>query len=107
VSHNKVGDVLVARGDLAGALSAYEAGLAIRERLAAVDPSNTLWQRDLIVSHWRLAAVAERRGDGDAAVRAFGAALSLAERLAADGRLAPVDAYFPEELRRRLAAVGG
>ena len=30
----------VAQGDLAGALEAYEAGLAIRQRLASADPGN-------------------------------------------------------------------
>jgi predicted lipid-binding transport protein (Tim44 family) len=39
VSLNKVGDVLVAQGDLAGARARFEQSLAIRQRLAAADPS--------------------------------------------------------------------
>src|SRR2546421_571272 len=50
VSHNGIGDVLVAQGDRAGALAAYRAGLEIRETLARRDPGNTEWQRDLSVS---------------------------------------------------------
>jgi predicted negative regulator of RcsB-dependent stress response len=41
ISYNKVGDVLVAQGKLEEALKAYHDGLAIRERLAAADRSNT------------------------------------------------------------------
>jgi hypothetical protein len=41
------GETLTAQGDLAGALQSYRAALGITERLAAADPSNTLWQRDL------------------------------------------------------------
>ena len=39
-SYVYVGEVRVAQGDLAGALEAYEAGLAIRQRLASADPGN-------------------------------------------------------------------
>jgi hypothetical protein len=51
VSHNRIGDVLVAQGDGPGALAAYRKGLDIAEALAARDPANTEWQRDLSVSH--------------------------------------------------------
>ena len=47
--------MLVAQGNLAEALKAYRDGLAIAERLAAADPSNAGWQRDLSVSHAKLA----------------------------------------------------
>ena len=47
VSHNKIGDVLLAQGDGPGALADYRKGLAIAEALAARDPANTQWQRDL------------------------------------------------------------
>jgi hypothetical protein len=50
ISDGKIGEVLVAQGDLAGALGAYRDGLAIVQELAATDPGNTLWQRDLSVS---------------------------------------------------------
>ena len=44
---NKLGDVAVAAGDLAAARNAYQTSLDIRTRLAAADPANTEWQRDL------------------------------------------------------------
>ena len=46
----KVGDVRLAAGDRAGALSAYEESLAIMRKLAASDPGNAGWQRDVSVS---------------------------------------------------------
>ena len=51
VSHDKIGDVLRAQGNLPGALESYRASLAISERLAKADPGNAGWQRDLSVSH--------------------------------------------------------
>jgi len=57
VSHNKLGDVEEAAGDLTAARSHYQAGLDIRTRLAAADPANTEWQRDLSVSHNNLGEV--------------------------------------------------
>ena len=44
VSHNKIGDVQQAQGDLAAALASYQASLAIAERLAKADPGNAGWQ---------------------------------------------------------------
>jgi hypothetical protein len=63
VSHNQVGDVLRAQGDLAGALKAYRGSLAVATRLAAADPSNAGWQRDLAVSHYKLAMFARQQGN--------------------------------------------
>ena len=48
--------------------SAYRAGLAIAERLAALDPSNADWQRDLSVSHDKIGDCRMARGDRDAAL---------------------------------------
>ena len=49
-SLDKIGDVRLAAGDRAGALAAYEESLAIMRKLAAADPGNAEWQRDLSVS---------------------------------------------------------
>ncbi len=85
-------------------MGTYKQTHAILERLAASDPGNAGWQRDLIVSHWRIAAgleeMPERRGE--AAVH-WRQALALTRELAGSGRLAPTDSYFVEELERRLA----
>jgi hypothetical protein len=50
VSHNCVGGVLEAQGQLSEALQEYLADLAISEWLVAHDPSNTQWQEDLNVT---------------------------------------------------------
>ena len=57
--------------------------MAIRERLAAADPANTGWHRDLSLSHERLGTVAAAAGDLAAARTAYQASLAIAERLAA------------------------
>jgi tetratricopeptide (TPR) repeat protein len=82
VSHNKIGDVLVAQGDGPAALRAYQEGLAIAEALAKRDPANTAWQRDLSVSHDRIGDVLVAQGDGPAALRAYQEGLAIAEALA-------------------------
>src|ERR1051326_7920663 len=51
LSNNQIGDVLVAEGDSAGALSAYRQGLEIIDRLAKTDLNNVGWQRDLAYSY--------------------------------------------------------
>ena len=56
----------VAQGDLAGALAAYEESLAIRRDLAAADPGNAGWQRDLSVSLNKLGDVRGRRATSPA-----------------------------------------
>ena len=48
VSHDRIGDVLVAQGEREQALAAYRTGLGISQTLARRDPANTQWQRDLI-----------------------------------------------------------
>jgi tetratricopeptide (TPR) repeat protein len=50
IAFYSIGDVLVAQGDGAGALAAYQAGLTIREGLAQLDPANTQWQEDVAAS---------------------------------------------------------
>ena len=83
VSHMKVGDVLLAQGDLAGALTAYRASLAIAERLTRQDPSDAGWQRDLFVSHAKIGTVQARQNDQAAALVSYRAALAIIERLLA------------------------
>ena len=75
----------------------YRDSLAIAERLAAGDPGNAEWQRDLVASHYQLALAG-----GDARehlTRALGIALAMQ----ANGILAPADAWIPDMLRDKLA----
>ena len=45
-----LGNIRLAQGSLSEALAGYEAALEIQQHLAAQDPSNSEWQRDLLVS---------------------------------------------------------
>ena len=47
-----------------GALTAYRKSLGITEALAALDPANALWQRDLSARHNRIGNVLVAQGDG-------------------------------------------
>ena len=58
VGLNGIGDVLVAQGKLDEALKSYRNSLAIRERLAASDRSNTQWQNDLHTTADRIGGLA-------------------------------------------------
>jgi hypothetical protein len=60
----KIGDVLVAQGNLPEALKSFRDGLAIRERLAKVDPNNAGWQRNLSYSYTQIGDVLVSRGSG-------------------------------------------
>ncbi len=79
---NEIGDVLVDRGDLSGALESYRASMAIAERLAEADPNNAGWQRDLSVSYERIGDLEEARSDIVAAVAAYEKSLPIAQSLA-------------------------
>ncbi|NNU16440.1 hypothetical protein HK107_08920, partial [Parvularcula sp. ZS-1/3] len=82
VGNNELGDVRVAQGDLPGALSSYEAGLAIAEELAGRDAGNTEWQRDLSVSHNKIGDVRRAQGDLPGALSSYEAGLAIREELA-------------------------
>ena len=81
VSHNKIGNVLVAQGDGAGALAAYRKAHEIFNSLVAHDPANTGWQRDLSVSNEKIGDALVAQGDGDAALAAYRKSLTIAEEL--------------------------
>ena len=55
-AHLELGDLAITVGRTADALGSYRASLAIRERLAAADPGNAGWQRDVAVSNAKLGA---------------------------------------------------
>ena len=84
--------MLRAQGDGPGALAAYRRSLALRETLAARDPSNAEWQRDRIVSYVRLRVAT---GEREWVLKA----LQLAQSLQQDGRLAPRDARMIDILK--------
>ncbi len=93
VSFEKIGDVQSAKGDLDGALKAYQDSLAIAEKLAAQDPGNAGWQRDLSVSFRTRSATCRAR-------RAISTARSRPTRTASPSR----EARRAGPRQRRLAA---
>jgi tetratricopeptide (TPR) repeat protein len=82
VLSNRLADLSVLRGDLAGAVPAYRASLAVRERLARADPSNAQSQRDLSVSQNKIGNALSAQGDLAGAEQAYRASLTVGERLA-------------------------
>jgi tetratricopeptide (TPR) repeat protein len=48
--YSRVGDVLMAQGNLADALKSYQDGLAAADRLAKLDPENAGWSRDVSIA---------------------------------------------------------
>jgi hypothetical protein len=100
VAEMSLGDLRVARGIFPVLWRPTKTALTTTKRLAAQDPSNTQWQRDLIISNVKLAEIAEaRRGQAPEAKLRYRAALEVLD----GGRLAPVDAWMIDELEARLA----
>jgi hypothetical protein len=89
------------KGDPAGALDAYTRALHIAERLAAADPDNTEFQRDVWVGNWKVASSLESLHDRTA--RDFWSrAHRILVALDASGRLPDGDRQFLDELTPEL-----
>src|ERR1019366_4209980 len=82
VSDGNNGGVLVAKGDLDGALQAYRDSLAIAQTLTETDKTNTEWQRNLSVNDERIGDVLKAKGDLDGALKAYRDTLAIAKKLA-------------------------
>ena len=82
---NKVGDGLQEQGQGADALQAYRDSLAIAQKLAAQDPSNTTWQRDLAVSLNKVGDVLQAQGQGADALQAYRDSLAIAPKAGGAG----------------------
>ncbi len=110
VSHNKIGDVQVAQGDLPAALTSFQASLASVERLAEADPGNAGWQRDLSVSHDRIGDVQVAQGDLPAALTSYRASLDDLRPAGPGGprqcRLAARPLGLAQQDRRRAGGPG-
>ena len=83
VSLEKMGNMLLTRGDPNAALQAHTRALEIRERLATADPNNTLYQRNLTMSLNNVGNMWLERGDPEGALQAYIRVLEIRERLAA------------------------
>jgi tetratricopeptide (TPR) repeat protein len=103
----RIADVRRAQGAAGDALAAYEEGLAIRRDLAARNPDNLGYQRDVYVSEFKLGTVQEALGEPAAAAELYRSALERNARLIA---VDPSRAEYADDrrvLEGRLAAVTG
>ena len=102
VSHNKIGDIEQAQGNLAAALTSFKAGMLIAQKLAAADPGNSEWQVDFAISSWKIGSM---KGDflGGTERRAILVrGLKVLEELEKQGRLAPRAAEWPTMFRQAI-----
>jgi predicted negative regulator of RcsB-dependent stress response len=83
ISHENLGDVLLAQRDVAGALAAYRAEMTILEALVATDASNAIWQQDVAGCHLQLGDALVAQRDRAAARAEYEAGRAVAQRLAA------------------------
>ena len=95
MSFDRVGDVLVAQGNLPEALKSYRDSLAIADRLAKSDPGNADWQRDLSVSYSRLAIVLQRMGASADALNALRQGQAIIVRMT---QISPDNAVWKNDL---------
>jgi tetratricopeptide (TPR) repeat protein len=98
-----LGDVLQTKGRLDEALAAFREALAISQRLASTDSSNTDWQRDLADAHDRVGVIFQAQGRLDEALAAFREALAIFQRLASTD---PSNAGWQRDLAVAHAKVG-
>ena len=82
ISHDRIGSVLQAQGDLVAALREYRTSVMIAGRASAADPANSAWQRDLGVAHEHLGEVLQALGDLPGALKEFEGKRAIAARLA-------------------------
>jgi eukaryotic-like serine/threonine-protein kinase len=83
----RVGDVQKAQGDLAGALKSYRDELAIADKLAKQDSSNTDWQRQLALTYGRVGNVLSAQGDLAGALNSYRDYVVIAEKARKAGPL--------------------
>ena len=82
MADNKIGNILLAQGNLTEALKSYGDGLAIIDRLAKADPGNAQWQRDLSVSYNRIGDILADQGNLPDALKSYSDCLAIRDRLA-------------------------
>jgi hypothetical protein len=69
------------QADYAGALKEFQTSLSIIMKLAAKDPSNDRWQRELSAYHNWVGAALKAKGDRAGALKEFRLGLAIIERL--------------------------
>jgi hypothetical protein len=71
----------------------------MRSTLAALDPDNAGWARDVVVAYWRLA-----EADPVNATANWAEVVTRLEEMESRGTLAPVDRQYLDTARAKLAA---
>ncbi|MBK8035767.1 MAG: hypothetical protein IPK22_01325 [Verrucomicrobiaceae bacterium] len=97
------GDLAVVQGDLAGASRSYTESKTISESLAASNPANAVWQRDLSVSLEKLGDLAVAQGDLAEALRSFTESKTIREYLAVSD---PANAGWQRDLSVSMDRLG-
>ena len=82
VAYERVGDVLVAQGNLTRRSNPTATASQLQTALAKTDPSNAGWQRDLSVSYSNVGDVLKARGELAEALKSYRDALAIRDRLA-------------------------
>ncbi len=105
-AHQRVGEVLLVMGHSDEALSHYRDALAVRERLAAEDPTDATKARPLAVGLWKVSEVELLMGRLDEAEAHNQRALSIHEDIASRNADAQLDrAVYLGIAHRRIADV--
>jgi tetratricopeptide (TPR) repeat protein len=74
---------LQAQGRLDEALAAFREAFAIDQHLAATDPSNAAWQRELAVAHYKLGQAYKGMGNEENAQSSYRSAVEAMSRAVA------------------------
>jgi non-specific serine/threonine protein kinase/serine/threonine-protein kinase len=91
VSHERMGDTLIATGDTAKALEHHRKALEISKALSAEDPSDFAKRRTLSISYVKLGEALSANGDRTQALEAFRLALEIADSRGITDKTAPED----------------
>jgi tetratricopeptide (TPR) repeat protein len=89
-------------GDPDSAATFYREGLVAARELSALDPSDALWQRDLILALWRNAQFTQWKSDNTKTRELSLEALAIAEHLERENLLGDQASQWPEMLRKEF-----
>jgi len=78
-----LGDVLQTKGQLDEAMAAFRESLAIDQRLASIDPSNTGWQHNLAIAYYKLGQAYQGMENEENAQSSYRSAVEAMERAVA------------------------
>ena len=98
-SYVKVGDFLMAQGNLVEALKWYRDGLAVADRLAKANPENAGWQHDVSISYNKIGDALMAQGNLTEALKSYRDSLAVADRLAKADRMPTARAISPHMSR--------